>query len=155
MIIYAAGRCIACVPSGPGSTYHKECLTPFLPLGPAQDFLQNSCIHTKTWPGKQALTCKRLLAQQALRLAVQLLDHFAWQQAGLQDLHPAAYPVLHQAQLQDVGLLLRPARRGREVPPAEGLLVSEVQHTSQTCRCERRMASKEVYVASSIRPAAS
>ena len=63
-------------------------------------------------------TCQGLLAQEALRLPVQLLDELAGQQAGVQDLHPAPDAILHQGQPQDGHLVLCPAGGGREVPPA-------------------------------------
>ena len=62
---------------------------------------------------------QRLLPQQALRLAVQLLDELARQEPRLQDLHPPPHALLHQAQFEDLGLLLCPAGSRREVPSAD------------------------------------
>ena len=58
-----------------------------------------------------------LLAQQPLRLAVELLDHLAREQARRLDLHPAADAEPHQAELERRSLVGGPARRRGEVPP--------------------------------------
>ncbi len=63
-----------------------------------------------------ASTCKGLLAKEALRLAIQLLNELAGQQSSLQDLDPSPHPKLHQAELQEMRFLLAPARRRCEVP---------------------------------------
>lgn len=64
------------------------------------------------------ITCQRLLPQQALRLAVELLVQLAGQQAGALDLLPPSDAMHHQAQPQDGHLRLRPPGRRTEVPPA-------------------------------------
>lgn len=63
-------------------------------------------------------TCERLLPQQALRLAAQLLDELPGQVARRVDGLPLADAILHEAQLQHLRLLARPPRRGRKVPAA-------------------------------------
>lgn len=73
--------------------------------------LQHTYTQTPTTP-----TCKRLLAHQPLCCSVELLNEFAWQQAGRLNLHPLPYAKLHEAQLETQGLLLGPARRWGEVP---------------------------------------
>jgi hypothetical protein len=55
-----------------------------------------------------------LLAQQPLRLAVQLLDELARQHARVDDLHPAPDAKLLQRQLQRHHLVLGPACQPRE-----------------------------------------
>lgn len=62
-------------------------------------------------------TGKGLLAQEALGLAVELLDELAGKQSRVEDLHPSPNTILLQAQFQDVHLLLCPPRGGGKVPP--------------------------------------
>ena len=58
-----------------------------------------------------------LLPEQPLRLAVELLDHLAREQAGRLDLHPAADAEAHQAELERRGLVRGPPGGRGEVPP--------------------------------------
>jgi hypothetical protein len=71
-------------------------------------------------PARAAPTGQRLLAQQPLRLAAELLRRLARQQAGRRDLAPRAYAEAHDAEPQRADLGLGPAGGEAEVPPACG-----------------------------------
>ena len=76
---------------------------------------------------------ERLLPKQALRLAVQLLDELARQQARVHDLHPAAYAELGQRRFQHQHLVLRPTRGGGEVPQARRVAnLRSIRHLKNT-----------------------
>ena len=68
-------------------------------------------------------TCKGLLPEKPLCLAIELLYELARKQSSVKDLDPAANPILHQAKPQDGNLLLCPPRRGSEVPPVYKVLL--------------------------------
>ena len=72
----------------------------------------------RAWP---RLTCERLLAEQPLRLAAQLPDQLARQQADAVDLRPSADSILHEAEPEHVRLLPGPPRGGCEVPQRRGI----------------------------------
>jgi hypothetical protein len=59
-----------------------------------------------------------LLAEQPLRLPIQLLDHLPGEQARVQDLDPFTHAILQKAEFENTGFFPGPAGRGREIPPA-------------------------------------
>jgi hypothetical protein len=67
-----------------------------------------------------ARTRERLLAEQPLRLAAELLRRLAGQHAGRRDAAPRPDAPRHDGELEQLHLLLGPARREREVPAAGG-----------------------------------
>lgn len=73
-----------------------------------------------------------LLAQQPLRLPVELLDHLAGEQARRLDLHPAADAEPHQAELERRGLVGGPSGRGGEVPPVFEVRVEQRHRSVET-----------------------